>query len=255
MKYDLTDTTFLIIIRLDTIERLENMQASISCLLKHFDTNIKVWESSCRYNGLLKKLLDKRVDYTFVQDDDPILFRTMYINRMTEEVKTHYVSIWDADVIAPYQQVLDSVNILRNGKVDFVYPYETLFLDTTSVIRNLFLNNRNNLKILMRNQKRMSVMYPPNPVGGAFFCNVESYRKSGLENEDFYGWGVEDGERFVRWQKRGFEIRRVKGPLFHLSHPRGINSLLQHPDQSLIKTKLLNLINNEIDNCPYSPNF
>jgi hypothetical protein len=36
-------------------------------------------------------------------------------------------------------------------------------------------------------------LYPPNPVGGAFLPNRESYIRSGLENENFYGWGWKMG--------------------------------------------------------------
>jgi hypothetical protein len=222
------------------MERLENLQASLFCLLRHFNTNITVWESSYRYNGFLKGLLNPNINYKFIQDDDPILFRTQYINRMLAEVKTPFVSVWDTDVIAPFQQLYDSIMLLRTGQGDFVYPYEKLFLDTTPIIRNIFLNKKNDMNVLINNQKLMQVMYPPDPVGGAFFANIASYRKSGLENEDLYGWGVEDGERCTRWKRKGFCVERIKGPLFHLSHPRGINSLLHHPDQSIIKRRLIN---------------
>jgi hypothetical protein len=30
----------------------------------------------------------------------------------------------------------------------------------------------------------------------SFFCKLEAYIDIGLENEDFYGWGIEDGERY-----------------------------------------------------------
>lgn len=67
--------------------------------------------------------------------------------------------------------------------------------------------------------------------------NMESYKNAGMENEDFYGWGLEDGERFYRMYSLGYKIRRVQGPLFHLTHSRGINSMFQNPDQVLIKRK------------------
>ena len=50
--------TFNIILRLDSIERLENIIASITFLNRHFNTNVTVWECSYRDNGFLKKLLD-----------------------------------------------------------------------------------------------------------------------------------------------------------------------------------------------------
>ena len=244
MKYDLSDTTFALIVKLDTIERLENILATTSFILTHFETNVNVLEVSYRYNGYLKKLLDPKVKYQFHQDDDPILYRTKYINAMMENVLTSYVSIWDVDVIAPSQQVQDSIDILRNKEANFVYPYNKLFLETTYIIRNMFLDKNQDMQVLIKNQKRMNVLYPPNPVGGAFFCDLASYKESGLENEHFYGWGLEDGERYIRWKRKGFTIKRIEGPLFHLSHPRAINSDMHSPDQKIIKTKLINLTNN-----------
>ena len=119
-KIDLWDVTFNIILRLDSIERLENIIASITFL--NFNTNVTVWECSYRDNGFLKKLLDNaRVSYVFKQDDDPILFRTHYLNQMIQETTTPIVSIWDTDVIAPVNQIIDAVNLLRLQEADFGY--------------------------------------------------------------------------------------------------------------------------------------
>ncbi|WP_158712869.1 hypothetical protein [Parabacteroides pacaensis] len=88
MRYDLKDITFLILVRIDTIERMENLLASTAFLLSHFDTNVEVWEISSYNNGILKKLLNRKVNYTFTEDDDSILFRTKYLNCMLSSVKT-----------------------------------------------------------------------------------------------------------------------------------------------------------------------
>ena len=40
MKADLTDLTFMILTRIDTIQRLENVKSVTDSLFKHFDTNL-----------------------------------------------------------------------------------------------------------------------------------------------------------------------------------------------------------------------
>lgn len=130
-------------------------------------------------------------------------------------------------------QINKAVELLRLG-ADFVYPYKDYFYDTSAVLRREYLK-QNDLQILFDYTHFMTEMYPPNPVGAAFFANREAYIHSGLENERFYGWGVEDGERFMRWKNMGFKIERVEGPIFHLSHPRGINSTIPHPVFSVTK--------------------
>lgn len=61
-------------------------------------------------------------------------------------------------------------------------------------------------------------------LGGAFLVNRDEYLKAGGENENFYGWGPEDYERFYRMEILNKEIVRIEGPLYHLFHTRGINS-------------------------------
>ena len=237
MKIDLRDTTFLVIIRLDSIERLENVLAVTHFLSTNFDTIVKVWECNNYNNGVLSTLLDKEVEYKFVCDSDPILYRTKYLNEMILSVETSYVSVWDADVISSAKQLEEAVILLRSKDADFVYPYESKMLDTSIILRNLYLET-GDLDFLHKHSKKMEEMYPPLCVGGAFFCDTKSYIDIGMENDKFYGWGVEDGERYMRWKESGYKVKRITGLLFHLSHPRGLNSLIPHTDQSLIKSKI-----------------
>jgi hypothetical protein len=48
---------------------------------------------------------------------------------------------------------------------------------------------------------------------------------------------MEDNERFYRWKDCGYQVDFIQGPLFHLSHGRGINSRYHNPDQVFIKNK------------------
>lgn len=228
--------SFLLLVRLDTIDRLENIISVTKFLGSNFDATISVLECSPYNNGILGKLLNKSIQYSYQEDPDPILYRTKFLNQMSLAVKTPFVAVWDTDVVVPADQVVKAMELLRTGEADFVYPYEKQFLDTSPILRKLYLQEES-VEILQQNSKKMKEMYLPNPVGGAFLARTEAYRVAGLENEDFYGWGMEDGERFYRWQNLGYKIKRVPGPLFHLSHGRGINSAFHNADQHYIKNK------------------
>ena len=232
----LHDITFLIIVRLDSLERLENLLSVIKFLQRSFDTHIFLQECDRRPNPILQKVLPKGIRYAFFQDYDPILYRTRRLNQALETIDTEFVSIWDADVIISPLQVLAAMEYLRKKKYDFVYPYKTFFLDVPIFIKELLLK-RGNINVLMKNMEMMPQLYQPNPCGGAFLCNMKSYEKSGFENEGFYGWGIEDGERFSRWQDMGYRIKQISGPLFHLTHPRGLNSSSSEPSQMEILRK------------------
>ena len=238
MKQDLNDITFLILVRIDTIERIENLLASTEYLVSNFNSTIEVLEVSPHNNGIIKKILNKKVNYTFMVDDDPILFRTKYLNLMLSSVSTPFVAVWDVDCLLETGQILETMNILRSGQADFVFPYENKMLDTSLILRKLYLKKKR-IDFLSKNKDKMREMYPPVAVGGVFFCKLDSYIKIGLENENFYGWGIEDGERYYRWKNSEYKTERVKGVLFHLSHPRGINSLIHDQDQSYLKLRIL----------------
>jgi len=235
-KLRLDNVTIVIPCRLDSIVRLGNVIITTSYLLKEFNVNIIVTEADTYNNLILQKLLPQGVEYQFYYDEDPIFFRTHYINMICSKLQTGIVGIWDADVIIPSSQIIKAVELLSNDEADFVYPYEKYALDTSPILRKMFLQNPK-IEFLERNMKKMKEMYPPNPVGGAFMANLKSYKESGLENESFYGWGLQDGERFYRWQNMGYKIKRIPGPLFHLSHPRGQNSNFHDVDQHFMKKK------------------
>lgn len=236
MKYNLENVSFLLIARFDTMIRFENMMMVVTFLNKNFTTNIHLWEYASYCNGIAQKQLPENVQYRFITDTDPILHRTKCINEMVQSVSTPYVAIWDIDVITLPKQIIQSVKQLESG-IDFSYPYEKDFCDTSYAIRKLYYEYQNE-QLLLKFKPFMNTLYNPNPVGGAFFARRDSYIECGMENEAFYGWGIEDGERNMRWKSRNKSIMRVNGPLFHLSHPRGINSLIPDEDSAIMKKRI-----------------
>lgn len=238
MKYKCKDVAFLLMARFDSIDRLENALIVTNYLLKSFDANIYFGEFSSFDNGIFRKLAPKGVKYTYVHEEDPVFHMAKYRNIMVKNVKEKYVSLWDIDIIAPIIQVVKSIELLRRG-VDFVLPYENTCYDTSQEIRKFFFKNRS-VDFLLQNTAFMTELYPPVCVGGAFFANRQAYILSGLEREQFYGWGLEDGERYNRWKAQNQKMERVRGPLFHLTHSRGVNSYIPSEDSRLIKYRIYN---------------
>jgi len=97
-------------------------------------------------------------------------------------------------------------------------------------IRNLYLQKKS-VKLLHRYKDWMDLKYGSNFIGGAFIANIKRYIDAGMENENFYGWGNADYERFNRWKKLKYKIHRSKGPLYHLSHPRDLNGQYRSSQQ------------------------
>lgn len=213
-KIDLSDVTFLIPIRIDSIDRLENLVAIISFLNEQFMTNIQLLEASSFNNGILSELLPKNVKIEFIEDHDPVFHRTRHINNLLKSTNTSIVSVWDSDVLVAKKQIEQSVELIRNKKADFVLPYNGNFLDTSKIIREQFLQDKD-LSILENNEKKMNSLYGLDSIGGGFFANRISYIESGMENENFYGWGHEDGERVNRWEILGYKFTKINGSMFN----------------------------------------
>lgn len=233
--YDLSDTTLIIPLRIDSMIRLENMLMSIRYILKHFKTNINVLQAAAYENGFVSRLLDKKVRYHFIEDYDTVFYRTKYLNIMTKESDTPYVGIWDTDVVIPKEQIIDAIQKLRE-RYEIAYPYDGHFYDTTDIIREQFWKT-GNIQILIKNQAKMGLIYGTHMKGGAMFVNREAYMKAGMENENFYGWGPEDFERYERWKVLNLKIHQTNGALYHLTHSRSSNSSFRSLEQATNSNK------------------
>lgn len=223
MKYDLEDFTFILIVRLDSMIRLENLLAVVHFLYKNFLSHIWVVEVDAYCNEILRKLIGRKAKYCFIEDYDPIFYRTKYINFISTKITSPFLCIWDVDVLAPVDQIREAAIKMRTGECDVVLPYNKV-LDTSMCIREMYMQNKS-ISFLCRQVPKMDFLYKGlNLRGGAVFIRTEAYWQAGMENLQFYGWGSEDFERYDRLKKLGNKIQNIEGTLFHLSHPRGINS-------------------------------
>lgn len=224
MKFQAEDLTFLIPVRIDSITRLENVIYVVRYILKTCRCRILVLEALQFCNGFLKLLLPKSVKYVFIPDEDPVFYRTHYLNMMCNMAETPYIAIWDADVVVTGKQIIDALNVLRRGEADMAYPYDGNFIDVSDIIRRMFLKKGMSIKLLYDNIGKMKYPYSKGGMkGGGILVNREKYIAAGQENENFYGWGPEDFERYERWTHLGYKIFRSNGPMFHLTHPRDLN--------------------------------
>lgn len=222
-KIDLSDLTFVIPIRIDCFERFENTCLVIDYLTTLFTTNIIVLEAGKERSVIIENAIKGRSEYIFIEDFDPIFYRTKYLNILSNIVETDYIAVWDSDVIVHPNQLYSSVIGLRENNYDFVFPYDGSFLDTGVSHRVKFFESRS-IDYLIQNKDGMLLPYTSTACGGGFLARLSDYLDCGGENENFYGWGQEDGERVERWKILEKRIRRIQGPMFHLYHPRGKNS-------------------------------
>lgn len=223
-KVSYFDLTILIPVRIDSSYRKWNLLSvlnfyknltGISFIVLEADSTQKITNE---INGI------NNINYLYIKDDNEIFHRTHYINEMLTQVETKYAAIWDTDAIAPYKQLHNALEILRNNaKFIISYPYDGCFWSVNNYFSKRF-HEILDITILTEFPQCRHLMCGYRSVGGAFIVNVKNYWNIGAENEHFIGWGPEDAERFKRCEILTEKPKRIKGSLFHLWHPRGLNS-------------------------------
>lgn len=215
--------TFLIPVRIDTPARLANLEAVINFYLREMEEAsfiILEADTSSRLDGVFES---KRVTHKFVNDENIIFHRTKYINMLFRMSETSIAAVWDADVIVPPVQIRNVLSTMANDSYTMAYPYGGIFWSVGIHFSSIFRRSLD-LRILTYVPQPRVLMCGYHSVGGAFMVNIDKYRLCGWENEHFAGWGPEDAERYVRMEILGNKPYREDGMMYHLYHPRGINS-------------------------------
>lgn len=208
--------SIVIPLRVDSKERLDNLHFILSLLLQEPFVDVDILEADVEQRFHLLHH-DERVRYDFVEDSDPVFHRTRYLNQLLLAARHPIVGVWDTDVIISSAQLTAAVEQVRLGSV-MSFPYDGRFI---------FLNEKESLAVRedVSVLGKMEISYGGRPsMGGAFLVDRDKYLEAGGENERFYGWGPEDAERVKRLEILELPVSRVEGPLFHLHHPRGMNS-------------------------------
>ena len=218
-KIELTDLTFLIPVRIDSKDRLENLGLILDFIKSHFNTTVTVIEAD-KKELVHNAFIDHKI---FIEDHDAVFHRTKYLNKASQESSSPFLAIWDTDVLIPSHQIELALKYLRNKDEDMVFPYDGRFFFTSKVFKQLYQQQKN-IDVFELNEDKFSLPAGSHSVGGAFIVNREAYINAGMENENFYGWGPEDVERVKRWEILGYRIKKIEGALYHLQHPRMQNS-------------------------------
>lgn len=224
-RIDLKDVTFLIPVRIDSEERLENLSIILKYLNKYFITNIFIAESD-EIPKVRQLTLPDNCNHIFYQDNEPAFHRTKYNNLMAMESNTPIIAIYDTDVVFSINQIMKAVNMIRNGYSDYVSPYSGAFVYVDRMFKTMFGKLLDPDLLTYNIGKFTTGTY--RSWGGAAFLNKPAFLAAGMDNKKIDSWGPEDIERMKRMQILGFTIKRVTGPLFHLPHPLSHNSRYQN---------------------------
>ena len=236
-KHNLTDTTFIIPVKIESDDRLRNAITVCCFLLSKFDTNILIKEVNSEpvfENEALPQIKEfigdiSNISYYFEKESDNSFFhKTRYFNELLSKCNTDVVSAYDIDVLLPVSTYLKAEKMCKD-EYDLVYPFgfgtqenqvkwqKKVFASDELV--SDFLNQNFDFSIFENHSQKDRAQW-----GHAQFFKRTSYIEGGMENENFKAWGPEDEEKHYRFPKLGYNIGRVIDWVYHLEHSRGDDS-------------------------------
>jgi len=236
-KHNLTDTTFIIPVKIESDDRLRNAITVCCFLLSKFDTNILIKEVNSEpvfENEALPQIKEfigdiSNISYYFEKESDNSFFhKTRYFNELLSKCNTDVVSAYDIDVLLPVSTYLEAEKMCKD-EYDLVYPFgfgtqenqvkwqKKVFASDELV--SDFLNQNFDFSIFENHSQKDRAQW-----GHAQFFKRTSYIEGGMENENFKAWGPEDEEKHYRFPKLGYNVGRVIDWVYHLEHSRGDDS-------------------------------
>ncbi len=228
-KIDLSDVAFTIPVKNDHPHRRLNLELSLSFLQHYFKTNILISEMD--HTPKFEYLRSADVLYRFYKMDKSFE-RTRMLNDAAKFPDKPIIVNWDCDVFMKPQQILEAVQMIRDGKASGVYPYDGRFFRCD---RNLYFEEfRKCLDVSMFSGKPFKKsQFEVLSVGGAIVWNRKDFIAGGMENENMIHYGPEDRERYDRFVKLGYKMERIKGALFHIDHDTSNNGSQGHDHSSV----------------------
>tara|TARA_Y100001973_G_scaffold8885_1_gene12099 strand:- start:454 stop:1383 length:930 start_codon:yes stop_codon:yes gene_type:complete len=244
-RWDLSECTFIMPLRIESSDRMRNVITTIIYLLRNFDTKVIVKEVDIEsiFEQSVQPALEEALEdfqlegltHIFEQSDDYTFHRTKIINDMLWMVDTPVVANYDCDILLPKTSYPYAVNMILNGHEledgtkyypKCVYPYgegtyqAQLYTNDEEVTK--FINQKFDFEVFQK-WRAYDAKF-----GFVQFFDTEEYKRLGGENEGFIAYGYEDDERFYRFNMLS-KVARMNERIFHLEHKRTSNSWFNNP--------------------------
>lgn len=248
-SWDLTQTTFIIPLRIESVDRMRNITTTLIYLLRNFDTQIIIKEQDVESIFLksVVPMLDQalspekmsKIHHIFEESEEEVFHRTRLLNDMLMLVETPVVCNYDCDVLLPMNNYILAQNAILYGwippnepdatpePVKCVYPYGygdyqyQLRVNDEDCTR--FINSNFNFNAFQQHATLYDAKF-----GFVQFFDTKEYLRLGGENEGFIAYGYEDDERYIRFNTCS-QVLRLNDLVYHMEHRRTPNSWFNNP--------------------------
>ena len=219
----LTDVTFVIPTRIDSPERSRNLDVLADFIFRHFDSTVLIMEADSRQRYFIKTD-NPRLKYFFNDDPRPVFQHTKCLNLLYKKVDTPIIAGCDVDALVAPEQIVDTVEQIRCGNAVMGLAYDGHMYQVSNEMVQLYQQTLD-FDVFTSKVGDLWILNGDKSTGGIFIVNTEKYLQAGGDNENFLGWGPEDHERVKRMEILYSQpIYLAKGGLFHMPHPRYLNS-------------------------------
>lgn len=221
--------SFIIQFKYDSDDRLRNLLRGTIYLNHHFkDSEILIIDQDDNADVLMTYFRNYEIGNAKVislKSQGPY-HRSKVINEGIKAAQNSICLIYDCDILIPTHQINTSLLLATNG-YDVVYPFTSPQYDIPQDYFEEFQTDYNFEDIKKHIPHRQwgqpdSLMLHYGHGGFGMMVNKKSAGNLAYFNEEFNGWGFEDGEFQYRLSKFGAKVSRAWGPIFHVEHSRAL---------------------------------
>lgn len=235
--YDLSDLTVVIPVKIDTKDRLHNLEIVLNYFKNNFkNVSLIVIEQDVK-NSLEEKVKAFGFDHIF-RENYGCFHKTWNFNLAIASTNTKYILAYDCDAIFKPKAIFEALQRLKENKTSFIYPYNTYMVQIKkhcfAKINTLTLESINNLPHIHHGNKSIldktnfDLLYGDinwDCTGGALMFNKKDFFLAGAYNPNIISYGCEDNEIDVRVKKLNYTVERLQDyNCYHLEHDRSTDS-------------------------------
>lgn len=227
-KANLKDVLFIIPIKIDSNDRLENTYLQLEYLTHHLDTNIVVGEEESKDGKYWLEDYRDDIDYLKFPADISMFYKAKILNKAYKSYTHPIVVICDVDVLCRISSYIKAADMIRSGEYQIVCPFDGR---TASVERDIIplIKQRLDISVLDKYDLKTNDPKVSLACGAIIFIDREFYINCGMENENFVSYAPDDQERIHRVCKLGGKFGRDEdSEVFHLQHVRYEDSKAGH---------------------------
>jgi hypothetical protein len=228
-EYSLENISFIIPIKIDSNDRLENLSFICKYLrYKYINSQIIIVECD-KISNLINISEELKVDYYFLNLER--FSKTRAINLGLINSNKNFICVWDADMIVSPHAITKGIEILEKKAINLVIPHNQIYINIKNDLKSNFLLNFH-LNIDKLHSVKKFIKSISNDKMDIYTCHggVILTRKCTLESVGgfnllmtSYGW--EDTEILLRYKNLGLNYCFISDySAIHLDHYRGEDS-------------------------------